>query len=37
VDDRLNVYFVLSLVSGARPEEARALRWDHLDIDGPRP
>lgn len=37
VDDRLNVYFVLSLVSGARTEEARALRWDHLDIDGPRP
>jgi hypothetical protein len=26
VDDRLNAYFVLSLVSGVRTEEARALR-----------
>jgi integrase len=36
-DDWLNAYFVLSPVSGVRTEEARALRWDHLDIDGPRP
>lgn len=37
VDDTLNAYFVLGLVTRLRTEEARALRWDHLDIDGPRP
>jgi integrase len=27
---RLEAYIVLSLLSGARTEEARALRWDHV-------
>ena len=27
---RLEVYIVLSLLSGLRTEEARALRWDHV-------
>lgn len=35
--DRLYAYFVLSLLTGVRTEEARALRWDHVDLDGPRP
>ena len=35
--DRLNAYFVLSLVTGVRTEEARALRWDDVDLDGPTP
>jgi integrase len=30
---RLHAYVVLLLVTGLRPEEARALRWDHLDLD----
>jgi integrase len=30
---RLHAYVVLLLTTGMRPEEARALRWDHLDID----
>ena len=29
---RLQAYVVL-LTTGIRPEEARALRWDHLDLD----
>ena len=29
---RLHAYVVL-LTTGIRPEEARALRWDHLDLD----
>ena len=33
-DDRLRAYFVLSLVTGVRTEEARALRWDHVHLDG---
>jgi len=32
--DRLFAYLVLSLVTGIRTEEARALRWDHVDLDG---
>lgn len=32
--DRLHAYFVLSLLAGVRTEEARALRWDHVDLDG---
>lgn len=32
--DRLFAYLVLSLVTGIRTEEARALRWDHMDLDG---
>ncbi len=27
-------YIVLSLLVGLRTEEARALRWDHVDVDG---
>lgn len=27
-------YIVLSLLVGLRTEEARALRWDHVDLDG---
>jgi integrase len=27
-------YVVLSLLVGVRTEEARALRWDHVDLDG---
>lgn len=30
---RLYAYVVLSLTSGIRSEEARALRWDHVDLD----
>ena len=30
---RLHAYVVLLLSTGIRPEEARALRWDHLDLD----
>jgi len=27
-------YIILSLLIGVRTEEARALRWDHVDLDG---
>jgi integrase len=30
----LHAYIVLSLLTGVRPEEARALRWDLVDLDG---
>jgi integrase len=30
---RLNAYVVLLLTTGIRPEEARALSWDHLDLE----
>jgi integrase len=30
---RLGAYVVLSLLTGIRTEEARALRWDHVDLD----
>ena len=29
---RLHAYVVLLLSTGIRPEEARALRWDHVDL-----
>jgi integrase len=29
---RLHAYVVLPLTTGLRPEEARALRWDHVDL-----
>jgi integrase len=32
-DDRLRAYFVLSLLTGVRTEEARALRWDHIHLN----
>jgi integrase len=31
---RLDAYIVLSLTVGIRTEEARELRWDHVDLDG---
>jgi integrase len=31
---RLYAYIVLCLLTGCRAEEARALRWDHVDMDG---
>ena len=31
---RLQAYIVLSLLTGCRTEEARALTWDHVDLDG---
>ena len=30
---RLGAYVILSLTTGIRTEEARALRWDHVDLD----
>jgi integrase len=33
-DSRLHAYIVLSLLTGCRTEEARALTWDHVDLDG---
>ena len=36
-EDRIHAYFVLSLLVGVRTEDARALRWDHLDLDGDPP
>ncbi len=32
--NRMNAYVVLSLLTGARPEELRALTWDHVDLTG---
>jgi integrase len=31
---RIYAYLVLSLLTGARTEELRALTWDHVDLDG---
>ncbi len=31
---RLYAYIMLCLLTGCRTEEARALRWDHVDLDG---
>ena len=33
----LHAYIVLSVMTGIRPEEARALRWDHVDLDADQP
>ena len=33
-DARLGAYVVLCLLTGIRTEEARALRWDHVDLEG---
>jgi len=30
----MHAYIVLCLLVGVRTEEARALRWDHVDLDG---
>jgi len=32
-DARLGAYVVLCLLTGIRTEEARALRWDHVDLE----
>jgi integrase len=32
-DSRLRAYIVLCLLTGVRSEEARALTWDHVDLD----
>jgi len=32
-ESRLGAYVVLCLMTGIRTEEARALRWDHVDLD----
>jgi integrase len=31
---RIRAYIVVSLLTGARTEELRALTWDHVDLDG---
>jgi integrase len=31
---RMHAYIVLSLLTGARTEELRALTWDHVDLEG---
>lgn len=31
---RMHAYIVVSLLTGVRTEEVRALRWDHVDLDG---
>jgi integrase len=33
-DSPLHAYIVLSLLTGARTEEVRALRWEHVDLTG---
>ncbi len=33
-DGYLGAYVILSLTTGIRTEEARALRWDHVSLDG---
>jgi integrase len=32
--NRLHAYIVVSLLTGARTEELRALTWDHIDLNG---
>ena len=32
---RMHAYVVLCLVTGIRTEEARALRWEHIDLGDP--
>jgi len=33
----MHAYITLSLLTGIRTEEARALRWAHVDLDGDPP
>jgi integrase len=33
-DTSMHAYVVVSLLTGARTEELRALRWEHVDLDG---
>jgi integrase len=30
---RLHAFIVLCLLTGVRPEEARALTWEHVDLE----
>jgi hypothetical protein len=32
--DWLHPYIVVSLLTGTRTEELRAMRWDHVQLDG---
>ena len=32
--DRMHSYIVVSLLTGARTEELRALRWEHVHLEG---
>jgi integrase len=32
--DRMHPYIVMSLLTGARTEELRALRWEHVHLEG---
>jgi integrase len=32
--DRMHAYIVVSLLTGARTEELRALRWEHVHLEG---
>lgn len=32
--DPMHAYIVVSILTGLRTEEVRALRWDHVDLDG---
>jgi integrase len=32
--DRMHPYIVVSLLTGARTEELRALRWEHVHLEG---
>ena len=34
--DRMHPYIVMSLLTGARTEELRALRWEHVHLGGDR-
>jgi integrase len=36
-DDAMRAYVVVSLLTGARTEELRALTWTHVDLDGEPP
>lgn len=36
-DDPLHCYIVMSLLTGARTEELRALRWEHVHLDAEPP
>lgn len=36
-ESSLHAYIALSLFTGVRPEEARALRWDHIDVESEPP
>jgi integrase len=36
-ESSLHAYIAMSIFTGMRPEEVRALRWDHLELDGDVP